>query len=390
MKANPGGYIPPEDVIGRDELIKRFWRILERQSLVLCSERRMGKTSIINKMVAEAPKDKFLPIYRDLEGVKTPLEFVREVIDDVYEYLSRLGKATKKLDSFLSKIGKTKIGGVIELDIAISHWKDLLTNTIEDLVENQDHTVILFWDELPVMLYDIKKNNNENLAMEILDTLRSLRQMHPELKMVFTGSIGIHNVITSLKRAGSANDPTNDMYTEEVPPLSLEYAKKLALQLLEGEGIRTDDPPTTAQAIVESVDCIPYYIHHIIEQMVNRKYQGIAENWETVDEIVKDCLTDSHDRWHMNHYCERVGSYYTEQEQPLALGLLDILATLNQPIRLDDLFNLLKSRIVTEDKEKVRSMLTLLRRDHYVSLTTDGTYEFRFPLIKRWWRMNRG
>jgi hypothetical protein len=92
----------------------------------------------------------------------------------------------------------------------------------------------------------------------------------------------------------------------------------------------------------------------------------------------------------MNHYYERISSYYTEQEQPLALGLLDILATLNQPIRLDDLFNLLKSRIVTEDKEKVRSMLTLLRRDHYINLTTDGTYEFRFPLIKRWWRMNRG
>ena len=89
MKANPGGYIPPEDVIGRDELIQRLWRILERQSLVLCSERRMGKTSIIKKMIAEAPKDKFLPIYRDLEGVKTPLRrdhYISLTTDGTYEF----------------------------------------------------------------------------------------------------------------------------------------------------------------------------------------------------------------------------------------------------------------------------------------------------------------
>lgn len=390
MKANPGGYIPPKDVVGRDELIQRLWRILERQSLILCSERRMGKTSIIKKMIAEAPKDKFLPVFRDLEGVKTPLEFVREVINDVYEYLSRLGKATKKLDSFLTKIGKTKFGGVIELDISISHWKDLLTNTIEDLVENQAHTVILFWDELPVMLYDIKKNNNENLAIEILDTLRSLRQMHSELRMVFTGSIGIHNVITSLKRAGSTNDPTNDMYTEEILPLSPEFAQELAQRLLDGEGIKTDSVQATTKAIAEAIDGNAYYIHHVVDQMAKRKDQGVTENKKTVDEIVNTCLTDPLDRWHMNHYYERVSSYYTEQEQPLVLGLLDILATSDQPIRLDDLFNLLKSRIVTEDKEKIRNILTLLRRDHYVSLMSDGTYEFRFPLIKRWWRMNRG
>jgi len=48
MKANPGGQIPPDEVIGRDALIKRLWRILERQSLVLSAERRMGKTCIIN------------------------------------------------------------------------------------------------------------------------------------------------------------------------------------------------------------------------------------------------------------------------------------------------------------------------------------------------------
>ncbi|MBC8235291.1 hypothetical protein H8E77_37575 [bacterium] len=46
MFANPGGYIEPDEVRGRDHLIQRYWRILRRQSLILSAERRMGKTCI--------------------------------------------------------------------------------------------------------------------------------------------------------------------------------------------------------------------------------------------------------------------------------------------------------------------------------------------------------
>jgi hypothetical protein len=58
MRANPGGQIPPSEVVGRDELIERLWQWIETQSLLLCAERRMGKTCIVKKMVAEAPKDR--------------------------------------------------------------------------------------------------------------------------------------------------------------------------------------------------------------------------------------------------------------------------------------------------------------------------------------------
>jgi hypothetical protein len=52
MRSNPGGYIPPGQVIGRDTQIRRYWNVLEGRSLVLSAERRMGKTTIIRKMEA--------------------------------------------------------------------------------------------------------------------------------------------------------------------------------------------------------------------------------------------------------------------------------------------------------------------------------------------------
>jgi hypothetical protein len=387
MKANPGGQIDPSEVIGRNSFIQRLWRVLERQSLILCAERRMGKTCIIKKMVAEAPQDK-LPIYRDLEGIRTPLEFVETVFHDVKSYLSGLRRTAERARKLLTQISGTEVGDVIKFpDVVAPHWKNLLTSTIEDLVEHQDKIVILFWDEVPLMLYNIKRRNSENESMEILDTLRSLRQMHPDLRMVFTGSIGLHNVITSLKRVGYSNDPTNDMYTIDVPPLSPDDAQKLAHLLLEGERIQTGDLQATTQAIATAVDCIPHYIHHIVDEIVE---SGDKANVAVVGEIVTACLTDPLDCWHMRHYLERIDTYYTPDEQPFVLGLLDVLAASDQPRLFDDLFNLIKSNMETEDSEMVRSMLTLLQRDHYVIRETNGAFRFRFPLIQRWWRLERG
>lgn len=76
MKANPGGYIPPSEVIGRDQLLAQLWRVLKRQSLVLTAERRMGKTSILRKMEAEAPAGVQV-VFHELEHINTPLEFVQ-------------------------------------------------------------------------------------------------------------------------------------------------------------------------------------------------------------------------------------------------------------------------------------------------------------------------
>lgn len=387
MKTNPGGQIPPSEVIGREELIRRLWHILERQSLVLSAERRMGKTCVVQKMVAEAPQDK-LPIYHDLEGIRAPLEFVEMVFYDVEGYLSRLQRTAGRVRQWLAHLTGLEIGGIIKFpDAVASHWKTLLTKTIEDLVEHQDRTLVFFWDEVPLMLDNLRKDGGEAAAMELLDTLRSLRQMHSDLRMVFTGSIGLHNVISSLKRIGYANDPTNDMATVDIPELSLADAKELACRLLQGEGIQADDIEGTAHAIATAVDCMPFLIHHIVDEIAQR---GTSASAKTISEIVDTCLTDSQDRWHLRYYRERIDTYYASDECPLALNLLDVLSGAEQPLLFDDLFNLLKSRLVIADNEMARHVLMLLQRDHYVVQQPDSRFCFRFPLIRRSWRLQRG
>lgn len=382
MRANPGGQVAPDEVIGRDRLIQRLWDILDRQSLVLSAERRMGKTCVIKKMQAEAPPDK-LPIYHDLEKVRSPLEFVETVLQDVEEYLTRLKRTAKRTRDLLRQLGGAEFSGFKLPSFAAPEWKNVLTQTIEDLIENQDRTVILFWDEVPYMLGNIGKE----AAMEVLDTLRSIRQMHPEIRMVFTGSIGLHHVIGSLQQQGYANAPTNDMYIEDVPHLSSDDATELARQLLIGENISPSDIQATATEIARDVDNIPFYIHHVVRQL---KSLGGVVNTGTITEIVDSSLSDPLGRWDMIHYRRRIDNYYQDEKRLYALNFLDILAVTNQPLSFNELFDQLKNQSATQDREIGLTVLTLLQRDYYIIQESKGKFRFRYPLIQRYWQLSRG
>jgi hypothetical protein len=237
------------------------------------------------------------------------------------------------------------------------------------------------------MLDKIKKQAGEKEAMDLLDTLRSLRQMSGSLRMVYTGSIGLHHVISSLRQAGYANTPLNDMKREEVPPLSVEAGGDLACRLMEGECIEAADPIKTGRNVAEAVDGIPYFIHHVVGQAARDERQLTPGG---IDEIVLDGLTHSMDAWDMRHYRERLDLYFNRAENPVALKTLDIVAHTDEAVGFAELYNLLKAELTFEDEELVRQVLVLLKNDHYLDQDHDGRYAFKFPLIKRWWKLERG
>jgi hypothetical protein len=383
MKTSPGGALAPNEVMGRDRLIEKIWSILERQSLVLTAERRMGKTSIVKKMEAE-PWSGMRVFFRDLEALRSPLEFVDCVFQDVRADLSRKERAMNRVREFMEQVGGVEVKGLKLPKQVEPHWKTILTKTMEDLAEHQEGLLIFCWDEIPMMLDNIKREQSETVAMEVLDTLRSLRQMVPTVRMVFTGSIGLHHVITRLKEKGYANAPTNDMFTEDVSPLAFEDACALARGLLAGEGIVVENGEGLGEAIARSVDCFPYYIHHVVDAL---RWTKESRTVERVNEIVSANLCDDANRWDMAHYRERIDTYYSGVEQTLALGILDELAATDIPLPLRELLDRLDVQGTSQEPELGRKVLMLLGRDHYVVKQKDGSYRFKFSLIQRYWRV---
>ncbi len=383
FKAIPGGQISPDEIVGRDELIESLWDRLRQQSLIFSGERRIGKSSILKKMTAEAPSD-MLPIYRDLEGIRTPIEFVEAVWQDTETYLREAGKA-RRVREYLSELTGSYFDSYQFPEIAAGQWKILLTKTIEDLVTLQDKQIVMIWDEMPHML----GNFSDEVAMEVLDSLRSLRQTYPDIRMIFSGSIGLHHIIKNLQKAGYSNDPSNDMYPIDGHPLSLEAATELTLNLLQGENIAVSDPEQTAEDIAAAVDCIPFYIHHLINQF---KDVDSEINQEEITLTVHECLRNPLNLWKMDHYRERIDNYYGEVQKPYALEILDILS-INPPTSFTRLWQYLKTEPDTKDKEMARTVLRLLLKDYYLvqeDNLSGSMYTFRYQLVQKYWQISRG
>ena len=205
--------------------------------------------------------------------------------------------------------------------------------------------------------------------------------------MVYTGSIGLHNVLASLRKHGYANPPTNDMQIVLLSPLALADAIHLATRLLDGEGIDTDLEGKAAKIIAEEVDCVPYYIHHVVDQMTPQKVSATPEG---IRSLIQDCICNGQDVWSLRHYLDRIDAYYDVEDRPLILATLDSLAMQEVAISFDELFNLTKSQVETEDREQALHCLRLLTQDHYIARDSKGLYRFTYNLVRRWWKLHRG
>jgi hypothetical protein len=389
MKANPGGQIATKAVIGRDSLIDLIWETIEQQSIVMTAERRIGKTTIIRKMLAE-PVDGWTPVFQDLERCHTAHEFAMVVYHEVHRFLSAKGKAARRAREWFAAMGGTEIGGLFKLPekSAGAHWKDILCHSIEDLVHENDQTgtrLLFLWDEVPFMLSNIRDREGEAVAMEVLDVLRALRQTHSGLRMIITGSIGLHHVITSLKDKSYANSPVNDMVSINVPALALQDAIQLAKELIEGEKLNSPGIDVAAAVLANEADCFPFYIHHIVKAL---KIRGMEATLDQIRRVVASQLVDDNDPWELFHYRSRIPTYYGQDESAV-IRILDELSVSEKNASVNELLIMLKNTSSFDDRERLIRLLSLMVRDHYLSRDPDGSYRFAFPLIRRWWKAHR-
>lgn len=381
MRANPGGVIEPTSVVGRDELIDEIWRILETRHLQILSDRRYGKSCVIQKMAAE-PRPGWTAVYTDLESERTPLGFVEVVYAQIAPLLSRRQRTATRLLQMVRDLSGLEVHG-LKLPPALgADWMRLLQAVFQDLEEHLDGNLVFFWDEVPYMLQNVRDDVGEEAARQLLDALRAIRQTSRRTRMVFTGSIGLHHVLSSLVQSGrSAQAPTNDMAEIYVAPLTLEDAIHLARMLFVGESLPVADLQATAVQLAEGVGGVPYYVHHVVDAA---RHVGRIDP-AAVDEIIDRSIRSPSDPWNLAHYRKRLRIYYGAREA-LALEVLDTVARADHPIPRLELVDLVIAKEAASDSEDVLAMLRLLQLDHYLVRDDEGSFRFASTIVARWWR----
>ena len=138
--------------------------------------------------------------------------------------------------------------------------------------------------------------------------------------------------------------------------------------------------------IGREADCFPFYIHHIVKAL---RIRGLEATPAHVAQVVASQLIDANDPWELLHYRERIPIYYGGDQQAVCL-ILDELASAQEASSINELLAMLKGASTFDDRERLLRLLSLMERDHYLRRDADGRYRFRFPPIRRWWKINRG
>lgn len=393
MKATPGGNLPVDEIFGRDAFIELLWAALDRNSVRIEAERRIGKTCVLRKMNAQ-PKAGWIAIFLDLEKVHSAAEFAELVCTAVHAKLSLWKRQSHRVAKFIKALGGTEAGGFKfpeKKDHPDGYWKNLLTLTIEDLVEEQAKVgkrVVFCFDEMPWMLSAIgdPARDGPTTAMEVLDVLRALRQSPVTgagFRMILCGSIGLHHVLRELTGKGHRNQSVNDLHLMEVPPLDCETATHLTSKLFAGENLAAEqDVPLY---IAEQTGGYAYYIHWVVNEVKTGDRAGTVAEAEA---IILRMLTAEHDPCSLRHFLTRISDYYP-LDHKTALAILDHAAEARASLGVADLMNVAKAAGATDD-ERVRELLRQLAVDHYLKRDTTGRFTFRHDLLRRWWLLERG
>ena len=163
----------------------------------------------------------------------------------------------------------------------------------------------------------------------------------------------------------------------------------LAAALLEETRAARPNIPDLASRIASEVGGFPYYVHHVVDQLDQLRRPPLLED---VSAAVDNLVYDPHDPANFNYYVNRLSSYYTDDEGALALVVLDTMAGLSSPTPIRELLNLCRHRDPSLEDETLREVLTALAEDHYIEPRKSAggaAYDFRWQLVKKWWKERR-
>ncbi len=384
---NPGGAIAPSQVMGRDPFIARLWEILAVQSVALLAPRRLGKTSVCRRMV-DQQRTGFVTRLRDLEGCQDAGEFVRLLYKDVSELLPEGTRASQSIAGAARRLfGAVEIPWA-KVTLKDQDWRDLLEAIFEDLNRHGQETntrIVLFWDEFTWFLSDLERKGQAREAMALLDRLRAARQRFPNVAMVLTGSIGLHEVLGALRRHGYGNDPINDVSLQVLHVLAQPEAQKLAAALI----IRADlqerlDPSarnTLASDVARVCEGHPYLIQHVAQKM--KFNQDLSATGAQA--ALASLLDDAADPLQLRHYMERLAGYFADGDLETVRQVLDRVARAEQGPSVDEIH----ASLPELKRDRLIELLSTLRQDLYLD-RTGGRFTFSLIFLRDYWRAERG
>lgn len=383
-------WIDPKIIVGptatgdyyfnRPQIVSKIWKeVLKGSHVLLAAPRRVGKSSVMEYMVENCPKD-VKCIFRNIQAIKTEQEFYKKIYELMLVCLSKFGKTTTWISDFLGGINITEItlDGVKFGDKKEINYLEEINKLLSRLPSN-NFKIVLFIDELPEVLNNMYKAKKTEEASAILDNLRQWRQT-PEFKkhfsLVLAGSVGIHHVVKKID--GRISD-LNDLYKVPFEPLSPEESRRYITWVTLEATIQYDED-LREYLLDKIVYQLPYFINLMLDE-INTKAQKIQKINISTDDIdsAYEAVTKESD--HFVEWKNRLVQYFPKDESEFMNDVLTQIAHKHK-ITKRKLYDFARKH------EKMSDYIELmdgLERDGYITEQTES-YSFVSPMLKAFWK----
>ena len=184
-----GGRVTGETFCNRQEEIKELLSdILARQHVILFSQRRFGKTSLVWRVLSDARKKGVIPVYVDLYPGSSLAEFIELYAKAIADALSGYEKAMKLLKGLFSRLylsmGLDAMGNP-QWNVGVdrnreSESLDEVLMTFEAYLKRTKKAGVVVFDEFQ----QISETNGNKMEAR----LRSAIQTHEHVSYIFVGS----------------------------------------------------------------------------------------------------------------------------------------------------------------------------------------------------------
>lgn len=415
MKNIAGTPVEGANFFGREKDAARLVDILDNDDILLLGPRRIGKTSIGRAVMALVRADNWRAIEINAASCSDECGFLDKLEAALTPELASIGsQITSAIGSALShatgriKSLKVPIPGAgalgVELgDSAAEEWTEVGSEVLR-LIGKAEQRWLIYVDELPIMLFNIIRNDpvaGVQRVRRFLDWFRNDVRALPgahAVRWLISGSVGLDTLV---QQHGMA-DTINSFSHQSLAPFSVDVAIDMLAALARHYSIAlaADD----ARSIVDAIQWPqPYYLqvafNHLRDLLNAHPGAGpgtltqatpAASPTSLIEQAIDKMVQPGGDN-DFHHWEERLGQQLDRNHAAHARALL-ALAAVDTGARADALLDALRARMPNASQEESFStyinLRDILERDGYWWPDLgSGTKRYRFRLepLRRWW-----
>ncbi len=391
------------DFLFRKELIENLWDSLDKHNVLLLAPRRIGKTSVMYRLL-DYPKKDWLVVHLNVEDLKTPGDFFITLVAAIQEHQPEYLRDTLvKGWDFLTKVfSKIQMIEVSDLKIELrksedlnEKWKERATQLMDRIIDS-NRKILFIIDELPDMLGGMLAHSATDYET-FLHWFRKIRErsLKAKVRWLIGGSV---NLIAALDQQGKVK-LINDLKNEPLRPFSYVEVEQFVTGMFKKNKVRFDE--TVVPRIIELLGSpIPLFLQMLTQELYRQWKRNRTEpiSKGIVTEVFNKTLLGEMARDKLQHYRARIDIHYPPEDREAACCLLNQLSLRNDGISRETLSNLYRQ--MEEKKSGGRTGHTLnqafqrlilyLQSDFYIEEVKEGRYDFSSRLLKTWWKKYYG